>query len=72
MTEQEARAILQKFRKKNEDTGKEYGFIIQECCGRDGDGYVFQCKAEGFAYGKDAKLPLIGVYPDGEILSLPI
>ena len=43
MTEQEAREILQKFREKDDDTGEEYGYIIQECCGRDGTGYVFRC-----------------------------
>lgn len=72
MTEQEAREILQKFREKDDDTGEEYGYIIQECCGRDGTGYVFRCKAEGDVYGKDASLPLMAVYPDGTVLNTPI
>ena len=61
MTEQEAREILQKFREKDDDTGEEYGYIIQECCGKDETGYVFRCS-----------LPLMAVYPDGTVLNTPI
>lgn len=72
MTEQEARKILQNFREIDDDTDEEYGYIIQECCGKNESAYVFRCKAEGAVYGKDTNLPLMAVYPDGSVIAIPI
>lgn len=75
MTEKEARKILQDYRETDDDTGEEYGYVIQECCGTDGDGFVFQCKVEGVDYDAlDAvtgNLPLLAVYPDGTVVNVP-
>lgn len=72
MTEKEARKILQDYHETDDNTDEEYGYVIQECCGTDGNGYVFRCKAEGVEYGKDTNLPLIAVYPDGTVIPVPI
>lgn len=72
MTEQEARKILKSYRETDDDTGEKYGYIIQESCGKDGEGYIFRCKAEGVDYSPKDNLPLIGVYPDGTVISIPI
>lgn len=72
MTEQEARNILKNFRETDDDTGEQYGYIIQKCCGKDGNGYVFQCKVEGMEYKPTDQLPLLAVYPDGTIMNVPI
>ena len=71
MTENEARDILSHFRELDDDTGEEYGYIIQECCGKDGEGYVFRCKAEGAEYDETQDLPLLAVYPEGMVLIIP-
>ena len=71
MTENEARHILSNYRELDDDTGEEYGYIIQECCGKDGEGYVFRCKAEGAEYDETQDLPLLAVYPEGMVLIIP-
>ena len=75
MTENEARTILQDYREMDDDTGEEYGYVIQECCGKDGEGYVFQCKIEGVDYDTlddvMRNLPLMAVYPDGTVANIP-
>ena len=75
MTENEARTILQDYRETDNDTGEEYGYVIQECCGKDGEGYVFSCKIEGVDYDTlddvMRNLPLIAVYPDGTVVNVP-
>ncbi len=75
MTENEARAILQDYRETDNDTGEEYGYVIQECCGKDSEGYVFRCKIEGVDYDTlddvMRNLPLIAVYPDGTVVNVP-
>lgn len=72
MSENEARKILSDYKEVDDDTGKTYGYIIQECCGKDGDGYLFQCKAEGVEYDNTQTLPILAVYPDGTVLTLPL
>ena len=72
MTEQEAKKVLQEYRDTDDYTGEKYGYIIQESCGKDGDGYIFRCKAEGVDYAPEDNLPLLGVYPDGTVISVPI
>lgn len=76
MTENEARKILQDYRETDDDTGEKYGYVIQECCGTDGDGFVFRCKIEGVDYDAlDAvmgNLPLMAVYPDGTVVNVPL
>ena len=75
MTENEARTILQDYRETDNDTGEEYGYVIQECCGKAGEGYVFRCKIEGVDYDTlddvMRNLPLIAVYPDGTVVNVP-
>ena len=72
MTEQEARKSLQGYQEIDDDTGEKYGYIIQESCGKDGEGYIFRCKVEGVDYSPKDNLPLLGVYPDGTVISIPI
>lgn len=71
MTEKEARQKVEAYREIDEDTGEEYGYIVQRYCGRVGDGYAFECKATDVPYAEDDILPLLAVYPDGRILNLP-
>lgn len=71
MTEKEARQKVEAYREIDEDTGEEYGYIVQRCCGRDRDGYVFECKVADVLYAEGDILPLLAVYPDGTILYPP-
>lgn len=69
MTKEEAENQLINYCEKYDDMEIRYSII--EYCGMDGDGYLFRCKAVGVTYGPQDHYPLIGVYPDGNILSLP-
>ena len=75
MTQNEARTILRDYCETDNDTGEEYGYVIQECCGKDGEGYVFRCKIEGVDYDTLDDVmrnpPLIAVYPDGTVVNVP-
>lgn len=75
MTERDARRILSAYREVDDETGNEYGYVIQKCCGKDGEGYIFQCEIEDVNYDDlDAvfrSYPLIGVYPDGLVVQIP-
>ncbi len=72
MTEKEARDILSGYREIDDDTGERYGYTIQECCGKDGDGYLFRCRAEGVEYSGTDDLPILAVYPDKTVIAVPI
>ncbi len=75
MTEQDARRILLNYREVDDETGNEYGYVIRKCCGKDGEGYIFQCEISDVNYDDlDAvfrSYPLIGVYPDGLVVQIP-
>jgi len=66
MTEKEARAILESYQETDEDTGEKYGFCILKSLGADGDGFAFECKADGAESSCT-----MGVYPGGEVLCIP-
>lgn len=66
MTEKEAKAILETYQETDEDTGEIYGYEVLDCLGTDGDGFVFECRAEGAENTCD-----MGIYPDGTILNIP-
>lgn len=74
MTEQEARNVLAAYREVDEDTGEEYGYTIQKYCG-ESNAHVFQCKVEGVDYDalepEMRDLPLMAVFPDGTVETLP-
>ena len=74
MTKEEATKILSAYR-EIDDTGEEYGYIIQEYVGKDDGAYIFRCKVEGVDYdsltGIFMNLPLMAVYPDGTVLTVP-
>jgi hypothetical protein len=66
MTEKETKKILDGYREADEDTGESYGYKILEGLGRDGDGFVFRCKADGVD-----DTCVMGVYPGGTVLCVP-
>lgn len=71
MTKQEAKRILEAYRKTDEDTGEKYGYIIQSYHGTCTGGFVFRCKIEGVSYSNSDNLPLIEVLSDGKVVVLP-
>ena len=75
MTKEEAKKILSMYRETDDDTREEYGYIIQDYVGKDGEAHIFRCKVEGIDYdsltGIFANLPLMAVYPDGTVLNVP-
>lgn len=72
MTENEARKILLEYREEDDETGEMYGFDIDCLVGKNGDGFVFRCKADGVTYDSVEEFPLYGVYPDGTVLCVPM
>ena len=75
MNKEEAKKILSMYRETDDDTGEEFGYIIQDYVTKDGEAYIFRCKVEGVDYdsltGIFVNLPLIAVYPDGTVLNIP-
>lgn len=75
MTEKEARKVLAAHREVDEDTGEEYGYTIQKYCGESDHAHVFQCKVDGVDYDtlepEMRDLPLMAVFPDGTVETLP-
>ena len=65
MTEKEAKKILLDYR-ECDDNGAEYGYRILSSIGADGNGFVFECCADG-----ETEKCLMGVYPNNTILTLP-
>ena len=78
MTEHEARKILENYREVDEDTGEKYDHKIIRCLGSDGDGYIFECKSNGyldlktmtFVESPDAAYE-VAVYSDGTVVCIP-
>ena len=78
MTEFEARTILENYREADDDTGEEYGHNISRCRGSDNDGYIFECKSNGYLDLKTGMFVKstnatyqVAVYPDGTVICLP-
>ena len=75
MTKEEAKKILSAYREIDDDTNEEYGYIIQDYVGEDDEAYIFRCKIEGVDYdsltGIFANFPLMAVYSDGTVLTVP-
>lgn len=72
MTEQEAREILAAYREIDDNTGEDYGYIIQNCIGMKDDSFFFECKVEGVKYHNGDQLPVIAVFPDKSVFVLPV
>lgn len=78
MTELEARTILENYREADDDTGEEYGHKIIRCLGGDNDGYIFECKSDGYLDLNAGVLVKstnatyqVAVYPDETVICLP-
>ena len=78
MTELEARTILENYREADDDTGEEYGHKIIRCLGGDNDGYIFECKSDGYldlnagVLVKSTNVTYqVAVYPDETVICLP-
>lgn len=71
MTKQEAKKILETYREIDDDTGEEYGYIIQSYNGEFNGDFEFSCKAEGVKYKPTDTLPLVVVCSDGKVVFPP-
>jgi len=72
MTEQEARKVLEAYRETDDDTGEEFGYLIQNFLEKSDDAFFFECKVEGVEYHDGGQLPVVAVYPDKSVFVLPV